>query len=73
MTESQFKVGDKVRVVALPPYLKTAESMPMLRPSNLIQMGEEGIILNRHPGNYWSIRFEKGAFLIDSQYLEANS
>lgn len=73
MNESEFKIGDKVKVIALPPYLKTAEPMPMLRPSNLIQIGEEGRILDRHPGNYWSIRFQKGAFLMDSQYLEANN
>lgn len=73
MNESEFKIGDKVKVIALPPYLKTAEPMPMLRPSNLIKIGDEGIILDRHPGNYWSIRFQKGAFLMDSQYLEANN
>jgi hypothetical protein len=43
----------------------------MLRPSNVIKLGEEGIILDRRPGGYWGVRFEKGAFLIDSQYLEA--
>lgn len=72
MTESQFKIGDTVKVIALPPYLKTAEPMPMLRPSHLIKVGEKGTVLDCHPGNYWSIRFEKGAFLIDSQYLEIN-
>jgi hypothetical protein len=73
MSELQFKVGNKVKVIALPPYLKTAEPMPMLRPANLIEIGEEGIVLAAHPSNYWSIRFEKGAFLLDSQYLEINS
>ena len=66
-----FAIGERVRVVALPPYVKTAEPMPMLRPPNVIKLGEEGIILARHPSNFWSVRFAKGAFLLDSQYFEA--
>lgn len=67
----EFIVGKKVRLVALPPYVKTAEPKPMLRPSNVIHLGEEGIVLDRRPGDFWGVRFEKGAFLMDSQYLEA--
>lgn len=68
---NEFAVGDRVRVIALPRYVKTAEPMPMLRPPNVIQLGEEGVILDRRPGGYWGIRFTKGAFLMDSQYIEA--
>jgi hypothetical protein len=67
----EFNVGDRVRVVALPPYVKTAEPMPMLRPPNVIQLGEEGIVLDRRPGGFWGVRFTKGAFLMDGQYIEA--
>ena len=67
----EFAIGSKVRVVALPPYVKTAEPMPMLRPPDVIQIGEEGIVLDRRPGGYWGIRFTKGAFLLDSQYIES--
>lgn len=66
----EFSVGDKVRVIALPAYVKTAESMPMLRPPNVIRLGEEGTVLGRQPGNYWSVRLERGAYLLDSEYLE---
>ncbi|HEY9645873.1 MAG TPA: DUF3148 domain-containing protein [Chroococcidiopsis sp.] len=69
--EIEFAVGDRVRVAILPPYVKTAEPMPMLRPPNVIRVGEEGVILDRRPGGYWGVRFSKGAFLLDSQYLEA--
>ncbi|MCU0540984.1 MAG: DUF3148 domain-containing protein [Oscillatoriaceae cyanobacterium Prado104] len=69
--EKEFTVGQKVKVVAMPPYVKTAEPKPMLRPASVIAIGAEGIILDRRPGNYWGIRFEKGAFLLDSQYIEA--
>jgi hypothetical protein len=66
----EFTVGDRVRVVALPPYIKTAEPMPMLRPPNVVRLGEEGIVLDRRPGGYWGVRFARGAFLMESQYLE---
>lgn len=66
-----FSVGDRVRLTSLPPYVKTAEPMPMLRPSTLLSLGEEGIVLNRRPGGFWSVRFTNGAFLLDEQYLEA--
>lgn len=67
----EFAIGSKVRVVALPPYVKTAEPMPMLRPPDVIYVGEEGIVVDRRPGGYWGIRFSKGAFLLDSQYIES--
>ncbi len=67
----EFTVGDRVRVIGIPRYVKTAEPMPMLRPPNVIQIGEEGVILDRRPGGYWGVRFSKGAFLMDSQYIEA--
>jgi hypothetical protein len=65
-----FSIGDRVRLIHLPPYLKTAEPMPMLRPASILQVGDEGTILGRQPGNTWSVRFERGAYLLDSQYLE---
>ena len=65
-----LSVGDRVRVAALPPYVKTAEPMPMLRPPHVVQLGEEGTIIDRRPANYWSVRFGGGTFLVDGQYLE---
>ncbi|WP_413165001.1 regulatory protein SipA [Capilliphycus salinus ALCB114379] len=67
----EFEIHQKVRIIGIPDYVKTAEPMPILRPPNVIKLGEEGIILDRRPGGYWGVRCEKGAFLIDSQYLEA--
>jgi hypothetical protein len=67
----EFSVGDRVRLITVPPYVKTADPMPTLRSSDIIVLGEEGVILGRRPGNYWSVRFTKGAFLLDSQYLES--
>ncbi|TVP57348.1 MAG: DUF3148 domain-containing protein [Nodularia sp. (in: Bacteria)] len=67
----EFAIGSKVKVVALPPYIKTADPMPMLRPPDVIRLGEEGIVLDRRPGGYWGIHFAKGNFLLDSQYIES--
>ncbi len=69
--ENEFSIGQKVRLAVQPPYIKTAESMPILRPPNVVRLGEVGTILSCKAGNSWAVRFEKGAFLIDSQYIEA--
>ena len=68
--QKKFKVGDRVKIVALPAYIKTAEPMPMLRPPNLLTVGETGVVMERRPGGYWGIRFTQGAFLLESQYIE---
>ncbi len=70
MTEQEIAVGDKVKVTVLPPYLKTAEPMPMLRPPSVVEVGEEGTVIDRRPGGYWGVRFANGAFLVESKYLE---
>ena len=71
MNMKEFTIGEKVRLISLPPYLKTADSMPVLRPADILQLGEEGIVFDRRPGGYWGVRFLKGSFLMDDQYLEA--
>ena len=68
---TSFNVGDRIRIHTRPPYLKSAEPMPMLRPPDLVEIGEEGTILSRKPGGYLGVRFTKGSFLIDAQYVEA--
>jgi hypothetical protein len=65
-----FSVGDRVRLIELPAYVKTAEPMPMLRPPSVLTLGEEGIILGQQPGNYWVVRLERGSFLLEAKYLE---
>lgn len=71
MADSTFQVGDRVRITTRPPYLKSAETMPMLRPPDLVEVGEEGIVRSRKPGGYLGVRFTRGLFLIDPQYIEA--
>jgi hypothetical protein len=67
--QKTLKVGDRVKIISLPAYIKTAEPMPMLRPPHLLTVGEEGIIMERRPGGYWGIRFTQGAFLLESQHF----
>jgi hypothetical protein len=66
----KFNIGDKIQIVALPAYIKTADPMPMLRPPSLLAVGDVGQILDRKPGNYWAIKFDRGAFLLEDGYFE---
>lgn len=67
---SMLKVGDQVKLIALPPFVKTAEPMPMLRSPDVLTVGDSGIVTERCPGGYWGVKFAQGAFLLDRQYLE---
>jgi Protein of unknown function (DUF3148) len=64
-----LSIGTTVRLVMSPPYLKTADPMPMLRSPNLLEVGAEGIITDRRPGNYWAVKFDRSSFLLESRYL----
>ncbi|MBD2652264.1 DUF3148 domain-containing protein [Synechocystis sp. FACHB-383] len=63
-------VGAPVRLIARPPYLKTADPMPMLRPPDLLAIAAEGMVVDRRPAGYWGVKFDRGIFLLESQYLE---
>jgi Protein of unknown function (DUF3148) len=66
----EFNIGTTIRLIALPPYLKTADPMPMLRPSSLLELGTTGLIFDRKPGNYWVVKFDRGSYLLEDRYLE---
>jgi Protein of unknown function (DUF3148) len=66
-----FAIGSTVRLAIAPPYLKTADPMPMLRPSQLLPVGAIGTVWERRPGENWVVKFERGSFLLDGKYLEA--
>ncbi|GBE76030.1 hypothetical protein myaer87_32570 [Microcystis aeruginosa NIES-87] len=70
-TMSEISIGGKVRLIAIPPYLKTADPMPMLRPPELLNIDDIGTVIDRRPGGYWGVKFDRGSFLLDSKYLEA--
>ncbi len=68
---TEFTIGAKVCLASQPPYLKTAEPMPMLRPGQLISVGAIGTIIARQPGEHWVVKFDRGSFLIDGKYLNS--
>ena len=70
-SQSNFSSGDRVRLAMRPSYFKTADPMPMLRPPDIVPVGEHGIIMDRRPAGYWAVRFAQGTFLMESQYLHA--
>ena len=70
MNHLDITVGSKVRLISLPPYLKTAYPMPMLRPADTLSVGDEGLVVDLRPGGYWGVKFHRGIFLLESDYLE---
>lgn len=69
-TPKQFSVGDRVRLAVRPPYIKTADTMPMLRPPDVLSVGETGIITEARLADTWKVKFNRGSFLLDAKYIE---
>ena len=63
-------IGDRLRLTASQPYLKTADPMPMLRPPDLVSVGEIGEVVALHPLETVAVRFRRGAVLIPLSQLE---
>jgi len=45
----ELKIKDKVKLIAPVSYLKTSDSMPMLRPPDLVAIDEIGEIYQSNP------------------------
>ena len=65
-----FKVNQKVKLIAPLPYLKTSENMPMLRPPDLVAIDEIGEIISLKSPETVEVKFRRGKFLIDIDKLE---
>ena len=66
-------IGDRLRLKRQVPYLKTADPMPMLRPSDLVSLDELGEVVALHPFDTVAVRFRRGTYLISLDQLEAAS
>ena len=66
-------IGDRLRLKQQLPYLKTADPMPMLRPSDLVSLDEVGEVVALHPFDTVAVRFRRGTYLISLDQLEAAS
>ncbi|KAH7285312.1 hypothetical protein KP509_33G021900 [Ceratopteris richardii] len=67
----RLKVGSPVMIIEAPPFLKTAEPMPMMRPNRgVVMSGDVGRIISRKPKDVWAVRVKAGAFLLDRRYFK---
>jgi len=57
-------IGTSVQLTARQRYLKTADPMPMLRPPDLVDPGETGLIVEWRAGGLVAVRFRRGTFLL---------
>ena len=65
-----FKINQRVKLIAPLPYLKTSENMPMLRPPDLVAIDEIGVVLSLKSPETVEVKFRRGKFLIDINKLE---
>ena len=66
----KFSIGEKVSLQVPLPYLKTADSISMLRPPDLVSLDEVGEIVGIRPNNLLEVKFRRGNFLIPSERLK---
>ncbi len=64
-----FSIADMVCLKIPLPYLKTADPMPMLRPSDLVSSEEIGEIVGLEDVDLAKVRFRRGTFLIPLENL----
>ena len=66
----KFSIGDKVSLQVPMPYLKTIDSVSMLRPPDLVSVDEVGIIIGIRPKDLLEVKFRRGDFLIPAERLK---
>lgn len=67
--QPRFAVGEPVRLAQRPAYLKSADPMPMLRPPDLIDEGETGVVVELRTLEQRAVRFRRGTFLLTVSQL----
>ncbi len=69
----KFSIGEKVSLQVPMPYLKTVDTVPMLRPPDLVSLDEVGVIIGIRPKNLLEVKFRRGNFLIPAERLKLMS
>ena len=65
----KFSIGEKVSLQVPMPYLKTVDTVPMLRPPDLVSLDEVGVIIGIRPKNLLEVKFRRGNFLVPEERL----
>ena len=68
---SAVAVGDLVQLSGSVSYLKSADPMPMLRPPDLVDASEVGLVCEVRPRDQLAVRFRRGTFLVSAADLTA--
>ena len=66
----KFSIGEKVSLQVPMPYLKTVDSVSMLRPPDLVSLDEVGVITGIRPKDLLEVKFRRGNFLIPAERLK---
>ncbi|MCX5967818.1 MAG: DUF3148 domain-containing protein [Cyanobacteria bacterium] len=62
-------MGERVCLEGQLSYLKSADPMPMLRPPDVVDVGEQGQVVEIRALNQLAVRFRRGTFLIAARDL----
>ena len=65
-----FSIGEKVSLQVPMPYLKTVDSVPMIRPPDLVSLDEVGVVMAIRPMDLLEVKFRRGDFLIPAERLK---
>tara|TARA_B100000965_G_scaffold403097_1_gene430469 strand:+ start:102 stop:329 length:228 start_codon:yes stop_codon:yes gene_type:complete len=66
----KISIGEKVSLQVPMPYLKTVDSISMLRPPDLVSLDEVGVIIGIRPKDLLEVKFRRGNFLIPAERLK---
>ena len=66
----KFSIGEKVSLQVPMPYLKTVDTISMLRPPDLVSIDEVGVIIGIRPKDLLEVKFRRGDFLIPAERLK---
>ena len=66
----KFSIGEQVSLQVPMLYLKTVDTVSMLRPPDLVSLDEVGVIIGIRPKDLLEVKFRRGNFLIPAERLK---